>query len=54
MAVSVSIPQADTLSQEVKLARNPVHDHFKYLVDKKIGQCESCGIKIKGKNSTTL
>ena len=54
MAASASVAQSNTDSQKVKLARNPVHDYFKYNVDKKCSQCESCATQLKGKNPTTL
>ena len=43
MAASAPVAPANTDSQKVKLARNPVHDYFKYIVDKKCSQCESWG-----------
>ena len=39
---------------KVKLARNPVHEHFNFDSVTKRSQCNACPSKLQGKNPTTL
>ena len=45
---------AGRFKTRLKLAHNPVHDHFTFDPSKKKSQCKSCPSSLQGKNPSTL